>query len=447
MQNLAYSVTVQLSKYLIIIMFAVYVLGCFRVFSKTPEKAEKTYRRQIGLVIAIQFLAMLILFLSEPKKIYIILYVGGLAFVIFTDLAYRYVYKGISRVLLNTSIMLVMIGFVELARLNTGYAIRQLCFASSVSFIGLFVPIIIEKFKYFNKLAFLYALVGIGLLGIVFIFGKEQYGAKNWIFIKGVGVQPSEFVKLLFVFFLAASLEKTKSIKRLLFVSVIAAVHVLILVFERDLGGAFILFITYLAMVYIATEKFAYLLLGTAMGSGAAVVAYKLFSHVRVRVIAFLNPWDHIENEGYQVAQSLFAIGTGGFLGMGFTEGLPDSIPVVSSDFIFAAISEEFGVFFGICLILLEISCFIMFINIALKMKRVFFKYTALGLAVEYIVQVLLNIGGVVKFIPSTGVTLPLISYGGSSIISTYLMIVIVQGMYSINFTESQEVLKHEEDA
>ena len=143
----------------------------------------------------------------------------------------------------------------------------------------------------------------------------------------------------------------------------------------------------------------------------------------------------------------MFAIGTGGFLGMGFTEGLPDSIPVVSSDFIFAAISEEFGVFFGICLILLEISCFIMFINIALKMKRVFFKYTALGLAVEYIVQVLLNIGGVVKFIPSTGVTLPLISYGGSSIISTYLMIVIVQGMYSINFTESQEVLKHEEDA
>ena len=124
---------------------------------------------------------------------------------------------------------------------------------------------------------------------------------------------------------------------------------------------------------------------------------------------------------------------------MGLGEGMPNSIPVASSDFIFSAICEELGVIFAICLILVEISCFVLFVNIALKMKRRFNKLTALGLAVEYIFQVFLTIGGVTKFIPSTGVTLPLISYGGSSVMSTIILFCIIQGMYVLNFEEEDQ--------
>ncbi len=120
-------------------------------------------------------------------------------------------------------------------------------------------------------------------------------------------------------------------------------------------------------------------------GTVAAVTAYNLFTHVQTRVIAWSDPWGHIDTAGYQVAHSLFAIGTGGWFGMGLGEGMPGAVPVAESDFIFSAICEELGTFFGICLILVEISCFIMFINISLKMQRRFYKLAALGLSIEYI--------------------------------------------------------------
>ena len=218
-----------------------------------------------------------------------------------------------------------------------------------------------------------------------------------------------------------------------------AAEHVLILVVQKDLGAALIFFITYVIVLYVASQNSLYLISALAAGTLAAVVAWRLFSHVQVRVLAWQDPWSTIDNEGYQVARSLFAIGTGGWFGMGLGEGMPNSIPVASSDFIFSAICEELGVIFAICLILVEISCFVLFVNIALKMKRRFYKLTALGLAVEYIFQVFLTIGGVTKFIPSTGVTLPLISYGGSSVMSTIILFCIIQGMYVLNFEEEDQ--------
>lgn len=207
----------------------------------------------------------------------------------------------------------------------------------------------------------------------------------------------------------------------------------LILIAEKDLGGALIFYITYLVILYVSTRKESYLVLGTGALAAGAVLAYKLFYHVRVRVSAWKDPWSDVANKGYQVTQSLFAIGTGGWFGMGFCEGTPEKIPVSKTDFIFSAICEEMGVFFGICIILVEISCFIMFINISLKIENRFYKLTALGLSVEYMFQVFLTIGGVTKFIPSTGVTLPLVSYGGSSVTSTLILFAIIQGLYVIN--------------
>mgnify|MGYP005773478867 FL=1 len=142
----------------------------------------------------------------------------------------------------------------------------------------------------------------------------------------------------------------------------------------------------------------------------------------------------------YQVAQSLFAIGTGGWFGMGLFQGEPDTIPVASEDFIFSAIAEEMGIIFALCLILVCVSVYIMFLNIAMQLRSMFYKLVALGLGTCYIFQVFLTIGGVTKFIPSTGVTLPLVSYGGSSLVSTLIMFAIIQGLYILREDEEETI-------
>ena len=154
--------------------------------------------------------------------------------------------------------------------------------------------------------------------------------------------------------------------------------------------------------------------------------------------MAWRNPLSVIDNEGYQICQSLFAIGTGGWFGMGLYQGLPNKIPVVEQDFVFSAISEELGGIFALCLIMVCISCFLMFFNIAMQMKNQFYKLVALGLGTVYGFQVFLTIGGVTKFIPSTGVTLPLVSYGGSSMLSTMILFGIIQGLYLLKQNEGE---------
>ena len=149
------------------------------------------------------------------------------------------------------------------------------------------------------------------------------------------------------------------------------------------------------------------------------------------------------QNEGYQIVQSLFAIGTGGRFGMGLCQGSPEKIHVVKNDFIFSAICEELGGIFAICLILVCTSFFLMIVTIALKIRNPFYKLIALGLGTEYAFQVFLTIGGATKFIPMTGVTLPLVSYGGSSVMCTILMLAIIQGLYILREDEDEEIERY----
>ena len=428
--GMLHTILVVTSKYIIIILFAIYTWHCFTVFlGSNIERKEKIYKRQKYLMYSIHFICSLVLYLNSLDIKIAVYYFIQLAFLVFASKAYPYVYNGLSKTLLNNMLMLLVTGFIMLMRLGKGYATKQMAFAAAICLASLFIPYLIEKFQYFDKLGWVYAITGIILLALVFVIGKEKYGAKNWIIIGRFALQPSEFVKILFVFFAAALLAKSTSFLNVAKVSVLAAVHVLILVAEKDLGAALIFYITYIG----ASGKAIYLGAGFMAGTVAAVAAYNLFTHVQTRVIAWSDPWGHIDRAGYQVAHSLFAIGTGGWFGMGLGEGMPGAVPVAESDFIFSAICEELGTFFGICLILVEISCFIMFINISLKMQRRFYKLAALGLSIEYIFQVFLTIGGVTKFIPSTGVTLPLVSYGGSSVISTVILFSIIQGMYVLN--------------
>lgn len=437
------NIIIELSRYLLIVLMAIYTLHSFTVFQKNDAKARnRIFFKQRVLILLIQFVCFMDLYVVTGQERLIPLYIAQMIFIIAVIIVYQLAYKTLSRLVLNHMLLLLTIGFIMLCRLDFSKSIRQFIFAAVSLGLCVVVPFIIDKFTYLSRFGYAYAGVGIALLSSVLVIGKEINGAKNWISIAGIMLQPSEFVKIIYVLFLASVLSKSTKRKHVFLVSAIAAVHVLILVAEKDLGGALIFFVTYLFMVFAATRQPLYLGAGLVGGVAASVVAYQLFSHVRVRVHAWLDPWSDIDNTGYQICQSLFAIGTGGFFGMGLGKGLPGSIPVASSDFIFAAISEEFGGIFSMLMLMIYVSCFIMFINISMKMSNMFYKLTALGLSTLFIFQAFLSVGGVTKFIPSTGVTLPLLSEGGSSIVSTVLIFSIIQGLYVLNQEELREEVR-----
>ena len=438
------NVIVELSKYIILTLMIVYTFHCFYAV-RQPDNDERNelLQRQLTLIFSMDFMAFLVIYLKTFDFKVVQFYVEMLGFFAIIQILYRIFYKKASLLLLNNMCMLLSIGFIMLCRLDITTANKQLLIASAANIIALVIPVMIRKMRFLRKLTWIYAAIGIILLAAVFVLARTSYGAK----LSLLGVQPSEAIKITFVFFLASFLSRDISFRAVIQVSVVAALHVGILVLSRDLGSAVIFFAAYLVMVFVATRNAGYLALGIAGGSAASVVAYHLFGHVRQRVSAWKDPMAVYQNEGYQIVQSLFAIGTGGWFGMGLCQGSPESIPVVKNDFIFSAICEELGGIFAICLILVCMSFFLMIVNIALRIINPFYKLIALGLGTEYAFQVFLTIGGASKFIPMTGVTLPLVSYGGSSVLSTIIMLAIIQGLYILIEDEDEEFEKRRKEA
>ena len=432
---------VEMARYVIILLFALYTFYSFRAFAgHNKQRQNRVFAAQRTLTLLLHTVMSAILIMENKDIMYVGLWAAEFAFYLIFIKVYQACYKGLSKLVLNNMMMCMMVGFVILGRLASDYAVHQIILAAAAMVLCIFVPLIIEKFRILEKMGWYFAAIGIVFLMLVFVIGVEKYGSRNWISVGGIAIQPSEFVKILYVFFMASLLSQTTKFKHIVIISAVAAVHVVILVAEKDLGAALIYFVTYIFVLYVATTKVQYLGAGLAGGTLASIVAYHLFSHVRTRVQAWRDPWAEIRGGGYQVAQSLFAIGTGGFIGMGLGKGLPGSVPVVESDFVFSAISEELGGVFAICLIMVYLSSYIMIVNIAMKMKKQFYKLTAFGLSVVFIFQVFLCVGGVTKFIPSTGVTLPLISYGGSSIVTTIIIFSVIQGMYVLNGKEEESL-------
>ena len=432
---------VEMARYVIILLFALYTFYSFRAFAgHNKQRQNRVFAAQRTLTLLLHTVMSAILIMENKNIMYVGLWAAEFAFYLIFIKVYQACYKGLSKLVLNNMMMCMMVGFVILGRLASDYAVHQIILAAAAMVLCIFVPLIIEKFRILEKMGWYFAAIGIVFLMLVFVIGVEKYGSRNSISVGGIAIQPSEFVKILYVFFMASLLSQTTKFKHIVIISAVAAVHVVILVAEKDLGAALIYFVTYIFVLYVATTKVQYLGAGLAGGTLASIVAYHLFSHVRTRVQAWRDPWAEIRGGGYQVAQSLFAIGTGGFIGMGLGKGLPGSVPVVESDFVFSAISEELGGVFAICLIMVYLSSYIMFVNIAMKMKKQFYKLTAFGLSVVFIFQVFLCVGGVTKFIPSTGVTLPLISYGGSSIVTTIIIFSVIQGMYVLNGKEEESL-------
>ena len=420
----------EISKYVITLMMALYAYESFAVFRfREEERRGGIYTRQNLLMLAVHFSCFMAICFETGDISYLFFYIFQQIVLFATAVLFHMIYPEANRLIINNMCMLLSIGFVILTRLSYEKAVKQFVIVAVSIAVAMVIPFFIHKLKFLKRLKWIYALAGIGALAVVLILGAYTYGSKISYSIGGVTFQPSEFVKIIFVFFVASALYESTSFLEVFTTAVIAGIHVIILVVSKDLGSALIFFVVYVLMVFVATKNPLYLLAGVAGGTGAAVIAYKVFSHVQVRVQAWKDPWSEIDSAGYQITQSLFAIGSGGWFGMGLFEGTPESIPFVEADFIFSAVAEELGILFAMCMILVCISCFVMFMDISMRLHDSFYRLIAFGLGVTYIFQVFLTIGGGSKFIPLTGVTLPLISYGGSSVLTTLIMFAIIEGL------------------
>ena len=442
-----------IAKYTVMAFIVLYVIKCYTYFTlRDRKKRIGNLNKQIFYIFMIHFMCHVMLLINQRDFKVILYYLIEIFIAVLYIVTFRMVYKSSSRLITNNVAFLMLIGYTMLLRLNPSLAVRQFLLATAALVVTLFIPMLLGKLKNIKNWSTFFGIAGIILLASVFIpgIGQEINGSRNWISIAGFSFQPMEFVKILFIFFVASSLVKVNTLKQLVVNAAIAASFMLVLVLEKDFGAVALFYICYFMMVYLATSRPIFMISGVALAVLACVMGYilfkdSLFSHILVRVDAWKDPFKFQQTGGYQVCESLFAIGTGGFTGSGLGLGMSYLIPVAESDFIFSAICEELGVIFGIALILIYVSSFIAIQNIAMKCKNPFYKYVTFGIAVVYIFQVMLNIGGATKFIPSTGVTLPLISYGFSSVFSTLIMFSIIQYAYILVGDEADELEKEKE--
>ncbi len=440
-----------LSRYLLPVFMAFYAFNAF-FSAAVPEEERRGFTiMQAAFMVLIHVTGFLVLFLESGKES--LLYFCGLQELLFFTLilVYRYLYPASSPLVINNVVTLLSVSFVMLSRLSPEKALRQFLIVTLSVIFACVIPYFILKLKAIRQFSLWFGVLGVVLLLLVFLLGSVTNGSRLSFTIAGITFQPSEFVKLLFVFFAAGELARPEEEEdpfipdllgrlprwgRILISTGIAGVHVLILVLSRDLGAALIFFVIYAVMLYAALKTPLVLAGAAVLGVCGALVGYRLFSHVQTRVIAWLDPYSVIDNQGYQIAQSLFAIGTGSWFGMGLMKGSPGKIPIVTADFIFSAISEEFGTIFGVCLLLVCVNLFLMFMNAAMQTADPFYRLIALGLSASYAIQLMLSVGGVTRFIPLTGVTLPFLSYGGSSVMVSMVMIAVIEGIYALREQE-----------
>ena len=263
--------------------------------------------------------------------------------------------------------------------------------------------------------------------------GKWYQGARNWVYLGPISGQPSEFMKPVLIVILAAGFANRPRFSRCLPAIAYAAVCCGILLSERDLGAVLLYFLTTVCMYYAASSNALLSLAGLGMGAGAAVIAYQTMPYVRDRVAIWQNPWQDAQGEGYQLEQALIAIGSGGLFGTGLGLGMPRYVPLYHSDFIFASIAEEFGLIFCIGLLAIYLLIILRGLIVAMNARTSFHSLTAFGLVAILGLQTLLIVGGNTKMLPLTGVTLPLVSYGGSSLVATFFSMGVLLGISSLN--------------
>jgi len=350
----------------------------------------------------------------------------------------------IDRYLLIIADFLIMLGLVVQYRIGAEIASKQLLMFA-IGFVMLVLcMLLMRRPEFFRKISWLLMLGSIAILAVLFVIGDEQYGAKNWISIGSMSFQPSEFVKVALVFVLAHFLTNNIRVRALLPMILFVGAAVILLVMERDLGAAVLIAGTFLIVFYVATGNKRMTGLGLLIGAGGAVASYHLFDHVKARVAIWKNPWATYSTSGYQIAQGLMAIASGGLWGVGLAMGSPKLIPAYHTDYIFAVICEEFGIIAGVAVIAFYLVFIVRGALIALNAGDRFNMLVAFGCTVLITLQSFIIIAGVIKLIPLTGITMPFVSYGGSSMISCMMLLGILEGVAVQNGTALEESINRE---
>ncbi len=353
--------------------------------------------------------------------------------------------------LLPIAVLLNGFGFVVITRLDRDRlagtsALAPVQAVWTAVGIGAFVLtlVLVRRVRVLGRYRYSFLLLGVAalLLPLAPGIGSEIRGARLWVRLGPLNFQPGEAAKLLLVVFFAAYLVDKRELLKAgsrrvgrLFVPdpkhlgpllLAWGLSIIVMVMQKDLGSSLLFFALYTAMLYMATERAGYLVIAFGMFIGGATISYQLFAHVQTRVTTWIDPWSVSQGNGYQLAQSLFAFGTGGFAGTGLGLGSPQKIPAASTDFVFAAIGEELGLL-GTMAVL---AAFLLLIGsgfrIAMQADRPFSKLFAAGLTMIISVQTFVIVGGVTRVIPLTGVTLPFISYGGSSLLANFVLIALL---------------------
>lgn len=412
-------------RFIYTFLAASFTVSCYMAYYKNKRICK--YLAPFFNIVMIGMNFALISYYFEPMD-YTALYIGG-------GLAVSYI---VSRLLLGKLLKtnnfliidmvtyLLAVGLSMLYRLSPDYGTKQ-AYLALVGILAFFAVIILMK--RFEMQYKHYLLLGgsiLALLVVTQIWGTEINGSKNWIDLTFTNIQPSEFIKLIFVFFMACLLNEDLSPRRFAGISTSMLVVVIFFVLQRDMGSAFIFFTVFLLMLFTKDINGYYTAASAGAAIGGAFISYFAFSYIKFRVLAWVNPWKYVSGKSYQITQSLFAVATGGLIGTGLFLGDPKFIPAVQTDFIFSAISEETGVLGGIFLLAIYALLSVIGMDISSKCENPIYSTAALGLTSLTVIQTLIIVCGVLNIIPITGVTLPFISYGGSSLLSQFLNIGIL---------------------
>lgn len=388
---------------------------------------EKKLLRYVYLLVTVGFLNLFLI--KRPFDIGALI-IGAVLIVLFTYTHFiiRKFFPEGDKFIFILACALVSIGMIMLYRLDKGFAIKQIIWVVAGITAFIFIIVLMPKLSKFKKFKIYFMVSALIFMAMATFFGREVFGAKNWVFIGGFGFQPSEIGKVFLTLYLAAALEKyDNSVKSLIEPAVVVMVCLGFMVFQRDLGTALMIFGISVTMLYIASSKLRYVLTCLVLFFVGGTMSYFLFNHVRQRIMIWMDPWPYVYDDSYQVVQSLYGIASGGLFGNGLGLGHPEFVSVNESDFIFSAISEEMGLLMGIAILIIYFLLFYRSIRGAIYTEDTYTKLVDVGFSAMIATQVLVIVGGVTNAIPLTGITMPLVSYGGTSMLTAFIILGILQ--------------------
>lgn len=359
-----------------------------------------------------------------------------------------------TRNLLPVVALLTAVGVVEVTRLDSDLGLLQAWWLLAGTGIAGFILFLLRRrgVEVLRRYRYLFLVGAIALLALPLLpsgaplRGVTINGSRLWVRLdlgaSSLSFQPGEAAKLLVVAFLASYLaERRRSLiemrrtigpvrlpepRQLLPILLAAGIAFAVLVYQRDLGASLLLFGVFVTMLYAATDQASYLLTGGLLVAGGAVIAHRLFDHVQTRVAAWIHPFDDPAGTGYQMVQSLFALGAGGITGTGIGSGRPDLIPAAATDFVFAAVGEELGLA-GTLAVLAGFALLVgAGFGISLRARNDFRTLLGAGLTLTLAIQTILIVSGVVRLFPITGIALPFLSYGGSALLANLILVVLL---------------------